>query len=43
MLLNELQRQSQELRGLRAENAALAERLVRLEQAIPRSTLAASR
>ena len=43
MLLNEMQRQGQELRGLKAENAALAERLVRLEQAIPRSTLAASR
>jgi hypothetical protein len=37
ILLNELQLQGQELRGLKAQNAALAARLVRLEEAVPHS------
>jgi hypothetical protein len=35
MLLNELQRQERELQGLKAQNAAMAARLARLEEAVP--------
>jgi hypothetical protein len=40
MLLNELQRQGQELRELKAQNAALAALLVRLEEATHIASLA---
>jgi hypothetical protein len=43
MLLNELQRQGQELRGLKAQNWALAARLVGLEEAVLHSASLASR
>jgi hypothetical protein len=43
MLLNELQRHEREFQELKAQNSALAERLVRLEEAVPHSASLASR